>query len=55
MLYNINRDRDKDPEGKGWADFYPTHKRELPAQSDEEMFVSMQMWAAMTQRAVPRS
>lgn len=53
MLYNANRDSKKDPEGKGWDDFYPQHKkgrRAAQEQGDDEMFMAMQMWAMMANR-----
>ncbi len=46
MLYNVNRDSKKDPDGKSWMDIYPEHaaaaKRE---QTEDEMLDAMMMWA----------
>lgn len=50
MLYNINRDAKKDPDGKTWLDFYPEHKPPKKPQTEEQMLEAMKMWAAATSR-----
>lgn len=45
MLYNINRDQDKDPTGARWDDFFPQVE---PEQSDEQMLDAMMTWARVT-------
>lgn len=45
MLYNVNRDTEKDPTGARWDDFFPQAVRE---QSDDQMFDAMMMWARAT-------
>lgn len=43
ILYNLNRDTDKDPQGIQWQDVFPEWKEEK-VQSDEEIFEAMQLW-----------
>ena len=43
ILYNINRDSQKDPKGLDWQDVFPEWKEEEP-QSEDEMFEAMQLW-----------
>lgn len=51
MLYNINRDSDKDPNGLEWWDFYTEWKEETE-QSEEQMLEHMKLWASTT-KALP--
>lgn len=51
MLYNANRDTKKDPEGATWLSFFPEHRAEPVAQTDEEMLAAMTLWAKATARA----
>lgn len=44
MIYNIHRDSKKDPKGMNWLDVFPEWKDEKPAQTEEEMFETMQLW-----------
>ena len=48
MLYNINRDTEKDPRGIDWQDVY-TEWKEEHEQTEEEMLQVMQMFAASTE------
>lgn len=52
ILYNINRDSEKDPHGIEWQDVFPEWKEERE-QSEEEMFAVMQALAEATRRGVP--
>lgn len=45
MLYNANRDSEKDPTGLDWTDFYPEWKPPKGEQTEEEMFEMMQLFA----------
>lgn len=47
MLYNINRDRTKDPSGADWLDFFPEWD-EAAVQSDEQMYEAMLLWTRAT-------
>lgn len=49
MLYNINRDSTKDPEGLDWDDFFTEWKPPQPEQTEEEMFNTMMLLAKATQ------
>lgn len=51
MLYNINRDSDKDPKGLDWEDFF-SEWQETTEQTEEEQLQVMQLWAAAT-KALP--
>lgn len=44
MLYNINRDVERDPGGLDWDDFFAEWKLEL-RQTDDEMYDVMRSWA----------
>lgn len=43
MLYNTNRDSEKDPNGLRWTDFFPVWKEEPEEQTDDDMFALMQL------------
>jgi hypothetical protein len=43
MLYNVNRDPDKDPKGLDWFDFFPEW-REAREQTEEELFEMMMLF-----------
>ena len=44
MLYNINRDSEKDPQGQEWFDFF-TEWKEVPVeQTEDEMFQAMMLF-----------
>lgn len=45
ILYNINRDSEKDPHGMDWQDVFPEWKTEHE-QTEEEMFEMMQLFAS---------
>jgi hypothetical protein len=45
MLYNINRDRKKDPKGWTWLTVFPEHQPPVKHQSEDEMFANMMQWA----------
>lgn len=51
MLYNINRDSEKDPDGLEWWDFYTEWKEETE-QTEEQQLHVMRLWAAAT-KALP--
>ncbi len=44
MLYNVNRDGQKDPKGRDWTDFFPEHKPPKKVMTDEEMLDVGMMW-----------
>lgn len=44
MLYNANRDSEKDPSGLDWRDFFPEWKEKSTEQTEEEMFKAMLMF-----------
>lgn len=49
MLYNVHRDRAKDPRGATWMDFFPQWKEDRGGpQTDEQMFDAMMIWARVT-------
>lgn len=48
MLYNINRDPDKDPRGMTWIDVFPHWKTEAE-QSEEDMLETMLILAKATE------
>lgn len=48
MLYNVNRDRDKDPSGTVWTDFFPEWKEQEEPQSEDKMFAAMLLWSKAT-------
>jgi hypothetical protein len=50
LLYNVNRDTTKDPGGKDWLDFFPEHAPAKTAQTEEQMFDAMMLWARATER-----
>ena len=46
ILYNINRDTEKDPKGLDWTAVFPEWKeeqREQEEQTDEQMYATMMM------------
>ncbi len=43
MLYNVNRDGQKDPKGSDWLDFFPEH-RPKEWQGQDAMFDALMMW-----------
>lgn len=45
MIYNSERDREIDPAGKDWDDFFTEWKAEPEEQTEEEMFAVMQGFA----------
>lgn len=49
MLYNANRDSEKDPNGLEWRDFFPEWKPEPQEQTEEEMFQTMMLLAKSTE------
>jgi hypothetical protein len=49
LVYNVHRDRDKDPKGATWQDFFPQDEPE--EQTDEQMLEAMMLWAHTTSRA----
>lgn len=46
MLYNLNRDTKKDPKGWDWLDVFPEHREPAVAQTEDQMFAAMMMWAS---------
>jgi len=44
MIYNVNRDAKKDPEGWTWLDVFPEHREERE-QTVDQMFDAMMMFA----------
>lgn len=48
ILYNINRDAEKDPKGIGWRDVFPEWKEPTREQTEEEMFAAMLVLAKST-------
>lgn len=49
ILYNVNRDTKKDPDGKTWVDVFPEWKEE-PVQTEDQMFASAMLWTQLSQR-----
>jgi hypothetical protein len=45
ILYNINRDSEKDPKGIDWQDVFLEWKEEPKEQTEEEMLALMQLFA----------
>lgn len=48
MLYNVNRDRQKDPKGATWEDFFPQWKESSGPQTEDQMLGAMMLWARAT-------
>lgn len=48
LLYNVNRDQQKDPKGATWTDFFPEWDESAAEQSDEQMLDAMMIWARAT-------
>lgn len=48
MLYNLNRDTEKDPTGWTWRDVYPEWQEEPREQTEQEMFDLMMSLAKIT-------
>ena len=49
ILFNINRDAEKMPNGIDWQDVFPEWKEERPEQTEEEMFLVMAGFAKSTE------
>lgn len=52
MLYNINRDSEKDSRGAEWWDFFTEWKPEEEEQTEEEMFQTMLLLTKRTEGLV---
>lgn len=48
ILYNLNRDPEKDPKGIDWDDVFPEWKEARP-QTEDEMFEAMLLFAKSTE------
>lgn len=48
MLYNINRDGERDPKGADWWDFFTEWKPES-VESEDAMLNAMLMWTKATE------
>lgn len=49
MLYNANRDSEKDPSGIGWMDVFGEWKEQPTEQSEDQMFEAMMLWTKRTE------
>jgi hypothetical protein len=45
MLYNLKRDRKRDPKGWNWLTVFPEHRPPAEPQTEDEMLAAMMMWA----------
>lgn len=43
LLFNVNRDSEKSPQGINWMDVFPEWKEPEPEQTEEEMLKTMMM------------
>lgn len=48
ILYNANRNVEKDPAGIEWQDVFTEWKEPEREQSEEEMLANMRLWAEAT-------
>jgi hypothetical protein len=49
MLYNLNRDPEKDRDGIDWQDVFTEWKEKLPEQTEDELYEAMLLWAKSTE------
>lgn len=49
ILYNINRDSERDPHGLEWQDVFPEWKEPEKEQTEEEMFATMMLFTKSTE------
>lgn len=53
ILYNKDRDSQRDPNGIDWQDVFPEWKEAPKEQTDDDMLSNMKLWSLATGGVVP--